>query len=299
MGRRPARDRVEPLCRLIRFEATDGVDLAGLLFEPERRTRRAAVFLHGTGGASIFDSRRTNLLAREFVSRGIAWFPFNNRGAHLIQQRRRGSTYEIIRDCVPDIDGAARELRSRGYRELYLVGHSTGANKVAVYNTRKPRNPFRRYVLLAGGDDTGLMYTQLGARRFRATLDRARRMIRERRGDELAPSSISPMMLSWRSLYDMINPDGDYNVFPFLERMRNIRLGRRAPFRHVRAIRKPALYVYGEHDEFCFDDVPRCTAILAEEVRANAEIVTLAGAGHGFRGLERELGTLVAEWVSE
>jgi pimeloyl-ACP methyl ester carboxylesterase len=294
MGRTTTRDRVEPLCRLIRFEATDGTDLAGLLYEPERRTRRAAVFLHGTGGASIFDSRRTNLLAKEFLSRGIAWFPFNNRGANVIRKPGRGAAYEVIRECVYDIDGAARFLRSRGYRELYLIGHSTGGNKIAVYNARKPRNPFRRYVLLAGGDDTGLMYAQLGPRRFRALLERARRMIHERRGDELAPR----MMLSWRSLYDTINPDGDYNVFPFLERMRSLRLGRRSPFRHIRAIRKPALYVYGEHDEFCFDDVPRCTAILAEEVNASAEILTIGGAPHGFGGFEEELGRVVAEWLA-
>ncbi|HEY2325071.1 MAG TPA: alpha/beta hydrolase [Thermoanaerobaculia bacterium] len=295
MGRSKTRDRVEPLCRLIRFEATDGVDLAGLLYEPDRRTRRAAVFLHGTGGASIFDSRRTNLLAREFVSRGIAWFPFNNRGAHMIRRPGRGASYEVIRDCVHDIDGAARLLRSRGYRELYLIGHSTGANKIAVYNARKPRNPFKRYVLLAGGDDTGMLYAQLGPRRFRSVLERSRRMIRERRGDELSPI----MMLSWRALYDLANPDGDYNVFPFLERMRNIRLGRRAPFRLIRKIRKPALYVYGEHDEFCYDDVPRCTAILAEEVAANAEIVTIGEAGHGFSGFGDELGRLIAEWLEE
>jgi pimeloyl-ACP methyl ester carboxylesterase len=295
MGRRTTGDRVEPLCRLIRFEATDGVDLAGLLYEPDRRTRRAAVFLHGTGGASIFDSRRTNLLAREFVSRGIAWFPFNNRGAHMIRRPGRGASYEVIRDCVHDIDGAARFLRSRGYRELYLAGHSTGANKIAVYNARKPRNPFKRYVLLAGGDDTGMLYAQLGARRFRTTLDRARRMIHERRGDELSPV----MLLTWRALYDMANPDGDYNIFPFLERIRNIRLGRRSSFRHIRAIRKPALYVYGERDEFCYGDVSRCTAILASEVAPNAEIVTIADAGHGFTGFEQELGTLLAEWVRE
>lgn len=294
MGRRATRDRVEPLCRLIRFEATDGVDLAGLLYEPERRTRRAAVFLHGTGGASVFDSRRTNLLAPHFLSRGIAWFPFNNRGAHMIRRPGRGASYERIRECVYDIDGAVRYLRSRGYRELYLIGHSTGANKVAVYNARKPRNPFKRYVLLAGGDDTGMLYQQLGPRRFRATLDRARRMIRERRGDDLSPVN----MLSWRALYDMANPDGDYNVFPFLERMRNLRLGRRSPFRHIRAIRKPALYVYGEHDEFCYDDVARCTAILANEVASNAEIVTIGEAGHGFSGFEDELGGLIAEWLA-
>ena len=141
--------------------------------------------------------------------------------------KRGGMAYELIRECVRDIDGVARFLRSRGYRELYLIGHSTGANKIAVYDHIKRRNPFRKYVLLAGADDTGMFYRDLGPARFRRTLERAR----TKRDDELVPPSITPMMLSWRSLYDMINPDGDYNIFPFLELLRGVRLSRRARFR--------------------------------------------------------------------
>src|SRR6185295_5516215 len=117
----------EPLCRVVRFEATDGVDLSGLLYEPKKRTGRVAIFLHGTGGASIFESKRTNRLADVFTRNGIAYFPFNTRGAHLIRRLGRiqgGMAYELIRDCVFDIDGAVRELRRRGYRDMTLIGHS-------------------------------------------------------------------------------------------------------------------------------------------------------------------------------
>ncbi len=287
----------EPLCRLVTFEATDGVVLRGLLYEPERRTRRAAVWLHGTGGASIFDTSRTNGLAREFVARGIAFFPFNNRGAHVLKRLRKGekridggSAYEVLRDCVPDIDGAARELRARGYRELYLIGHSTGANKIAVYDHYR-KNRFKKYVFLAGGDDTGMLYDHLGRRRFASLLRRAR----ARRGSH----EMSPMpMLSWRALYDVINPNGDYNVFPFLELMCGVRLSRRPRFRYIRAIRKPSLAIYGENDEFCYGDVPRCAAILAENAGPNFEVVVMADADHGFGGREAELGMMIAEWLS-
>src|SRR5437763_6990488 len=302
MGRRPPRNR----CELVKFAATDGVELAGLLYEPERRTRRAAVFLHGTGGASIFDSNRTNLLATEFTSRGIAWLPFNNRGAHLVRwlrgtrrPKRGGMAYELIRESIRDIDGVARFLRSRGYRELYLIGHSTGANKIAVYDHVRRRNPFRKYALLAGGDDTGLFFRDLGAVRFRRTLERAREMIRSKRGAELVPHSITPLMLSWRSLLDMMNPDGDYNVFPFLETMRGIRLGRKPRFRHIRGIRKPALYVYGDRDEYCYDDVAGCASILSEQIAPSSDIVVMEDATHGFSGREEELGRLVGEWLRE
>lgn len=308
MGRRE--DRVEPLCRVVRFEATDGVELSGLLYEPKRKSKRVAIFLHGTGGASVFESKRTNLLAQQFVDAGVAWFAFNNRGANLIKRLRRrkgaksrsiegGSAHELIRDCGHDIDGAIRELRARGYRDFTLVGHSTGANKIAVYDARKPRNPVKRYVLLAGGDDTGLLYQQLGPRRFASALAKAKEKIRARRGEELVPRSVSPMPMSWRSFHDMANPDGDYNVFPFGEVMKNVRLSRRPRFRHVRGIRKPALMLYGDSDEYCYGDVSRCVAILADALgpSPNIELAILADADHGFSGKEEELAGMILGWM--
>ncbi len=265
MGWKRATDH-EPACRLVRFEATDGVGLAGLLYES--RSPRALIWLHGTGGASVFESRRTNLLATELLACGIAFFPFNNRGAHLVRRAGDGlggAAFERIRDCVFDIDGAVRELRRRGYRELYLAGHSTGANKVAVYDRLKPRNRIKRYVLLAGGDDTALM------RATPAQLTRAREMIRARRGDEL----MRDRLMSWRAFYDVANPRGDYNVFA-------------PPWRQIKRIRKPSLYIYGDSDEYAPD-----VAALAENVGPNAEIVVLEDADHGFTGREGEVGRLV------
>ena len=296
----------EPLCRLVRFEATDRVELPGLLYEPRRPASRAAVFLHGTGGASVFDSKRTNLLAAVFVEAGFAFFPFNNRGAHLLRRLRKagsrksvggGMAHERIRDCVHDVDGAIAELRRRGYREITLIGHSTGANKIAVYDHYRPRNRVKRYVLLGGGDDTGLTRAQLGPRRFASALEKARERIRARRGDELVPPSISRLPWSWRSFYDMANPDGDYNVFPFLEAMRGVRLSRRPLFRYVRAIRKPALVLYGDGDEYCHGDVSGCVAALASAAGPNFDLAILAGADHGFSGVEEELGRMIVDWI--
>jgi len=299
MGRRPAADRAEPACRLVRFDAADGVALAGLLYEPRRASKRAIVWLHGGGGASVFESRRTNLLASVFIGQGIAFFPFNNRGSGIVRRAGDdfgGAAFERIRDCVADIDGAIRELWRRGYRDITLAGHSTGANKIAVYDHYKPRNRVKRYVLLAGGDDTGLLYAQVGARKFNALLTKAKAMIKARRGHELAPRIPGQTMLSWRALYDVANPDGDYNVFPFFESMTGTRLSRR-PFRYVRAIRKPSLYIYGDRDEYCFDDVPRCVSILAQHINDRAEIVVLRDADHGFSGREGELGGVIANWI--
>jgi pimeloyl-ACP methyl ester carboxylesterase len=79
--------------------------------------------------------------------------------------------------------------------------------------------------------------------------------------------------------------------------MRGIRLSRRPRFRMIRNIRKPALAIYGDGDEFSYNDVPRCAAILAAHAGPNFEIVVMNDADHGFTGREEELGTLMAEWL--
>jgi pimeloyl-ACP methyl ester carboxylesterase len=277
------------------------VALAGLLYEPRRTSKRAIVWLHGGGGASVFESRRTNLLASVFIAQGIAFFPFNNRGSGIVRRAGDGfggAAFERIRDCVADIDGAIRELWRRGYRDITLAGHSTGANKIAVYDHYKPRNRVKRYVLLAGGDDTGSLYAQLGARRFNALLAKAKSMIKARRGDEIAPRIPDQTLLSWRALYDVANPDGDYNVFPFYEAMTGTKLSRRLRFRYISAIRRPSLYIYGDRDEYCFDDVSRCVSILGQHINDRAEIVVMRDADHGFSGREEELGSLIANWIA-
>lgn len=290
----------EPLARLVRFEAADGAPLAGLLFEPRRASKRAAVFLHGTGGSSVFESKRTNTMAEVFTRAGIAWFTFNNRGSHIVRRlggKLGGAAFEKIRECVFDIDATLRELRALGYRDITLVGHSTGANKIAVYDSLKPRNRVKRYVLLGGGDDTGMIYAQLGPRRFASALARAREKIHAKRGDEFVPGALSSIPMTWRAFYDMANPNGDYNVFPFLEVMRKVRLSRRPHFRHLRGIRKPTLMLYGENDEYCYGGVSRSVAILNDVVGPNVELAIMRDADHGFSGREELLGTVIVEWM--
>ena len=310
MGSTAGRGRPEPLSRLVRFDASDGVELSGLLFEPHlvrlRPRGRVIVFLHGTGGGSVFTARRTNILGEEITRRGFAFLAFDNRGSHLVRRlrysrsgpKRRdelgGMGFELIRDAVADIEGVVRFLRRRGYRDITLVGHSTGANKIAVYDFYTKRNLVQRYVLFAGADDAGLMHEQLGARRFHSALARARE---RRRSPDFVPRSISSLPMSWRAFHDMVNPDGDYNVFPFLEAMGRVKLSRKPLFRHLRAIRKPSFMIYGERDEYCFGDVRGCVASMAKVLPPNFEFVIVKDADHGFGEREDELAGLITDWA--
>ncbi len=298
---------------LISFNTTDRIALPGLLYEPARKANTVVIWLHGNGGASVFYSaRRMNALGEAVTKKGVAFFAFNNRGAEtekmLKRHGRRGNEYvmlgfshELIRDAVHDIDGAIAMLRERGYRRFVLAGHSTGANKICLYDSRKRKNPVSAYVLLGPGDDVGISYAELGAEKFAAVLERARAMVKARKGSRIAPRSVSARPISWASLLDTIDPEGNYNVFPFLEIIHGLRLSKKKPLlKEYRKLKRPTLVLLGENDEYCFGDVTACLDILREfkpKVRCAFDVI--ADTGHSFHGKEQELGERIARFVAK
>lgn len=300
-----------PSGQLVGFPASDGVALSGILFSPARRGTDAVVYLHGNGDSSVFRSSRTNVLASELVRHGIAFFPFDNRGSGLLRWLKRkkgdeteyltgGMTHELIRDCRFDIEGALRFVRGLGYRRVHLAGHSSGANKIVLYHSLQPRNRVSSYALLAPGDDTGIYYRALGAKRFQRALERCRAETESGRGDRLAPAGWSPFPISYQSLYDTLNPDGDYNTFPFLEELEGVRLSRKPLFKEFSTISKRTMVAYGSEDEFCYGDAARCVEVLRRYSRAPRKLKTLVfeGADHGFHGGMEELGAALASHVA-
>lgn len=299
--------------QIVQFKATDDLLLPGLLSEPHRKTDKVAINLHGNGSASVFYSfDRFKFFAEELNKRNISFLTFNNRGAHYIKRLKYddedtddiklGTTYEIIKDCIKDIDGALVFLEALGYKEFFLMGHSTGANKICVYNYYKPKNKFSKYVLAAGGDDTGILMNWMGGpKKLKQCLAKAIKEIDKGNGRKLIPKYILDYMLSYQSFYDTCNPDGDYNTFPFYEYMNNLNLSKKKLFREYKSISKPALVVYGENDEYCYDDVEGIVGILKKEAPGKTpfDFEIIKDTDHGFSGKEKDLAVLVSEWLNK
>lgn len=313
--------------RLISFATSDNLSLPGLLYEPEKKTDKVAIYLHGNGSSSIFyGADEMNLFGESLNRVGVSFFPFNNRGAHWIKKLNRkvdgeeeralyGMTYELIKECIYDIDGAIGFLKKLEYKTFYLIGGSTGANKIVVYNyyksfdsaQNKEKNPVSKYILLSGGDDTGLYYEfefKKNKKKFFKVLNYCKKKSDQGKGKELVPKYIlKEPLISYQSLYDTINPDGDYNIFPFNEYINNLKLSRKPLFKEFKTVNKPTLVIYGELDEYCYGNAPRCVEILKKESasrRTNPKLFTfkiIKGADHGFDGKEKELVEAIGDWL--
>ena len=67
-------------------------------------------------------------------------------------------TYELIKECILDIEGAIKFLKTLGYKIFYLAGASTGANKIVVYHYYRRKNLVTKYILIGGGDDVSIYF---------------------------------------------------------------------------------------------------------------------------------------------
>lgn len=297
--------------QLIHFLTTDNLRLPGLLYEPDSETKKVAIYLHGNGTSSVFYSPLMNILGKKLTDKGISFFPFNNRGAHLIKSLKKetengqervlyGTAYELIKECIFDINAAIEMLQEKGYTEFYLIGESTGANKIVVYHYYQQSNPVSKYVLLSGGDDTGLYFNELGKEKFKKILETSKKMVEDGHGTELILRELyDSMPMSYQSMFDTLNPDGDYNIFPFNESFNKLNLSTKELFKEFKSIDKPTLVVYGENDEFCYGKVPECVDLLKKH-SSHPQMMTfniIGQADHGFHGREKELSEMISNFL--
>ena len=293
--------------KFIEFQTKDGLTLPGLLYETGQK-RNVVIYLHGNGSSSVFyDEVKNRVFAEVLAKKDISILYFNNRGAHIIkklyvrrgkkeERKKFGMAYEKIKDCILDIDGAIAFLKKQGYRKFYLAGASTGANKICVYNFYKPKNNVEKYIILCGGDDTGIYYNMLEKLKFWKLLGEAKKKIKNKKGEEIIKEMLPDNIFSYIGFFDIANPDGDYNVFPFYEVLRKIKLSTKPLFRYFKSIRKPTLVVYGDQDEYAWGNVLKIVEILKKyQPKFTYQIIN--GADHGFKNHEKELVKIMADWL--
>lgn len=131
---------------IVKFTASDGIILDGILNKCEEKTNKILIQIHGM--ISNCFKKRERTIAQKVEKMGIDTLCFNNRGSEVVRYIKSetasflgGTAYEKIEDCYYDIVGAIEFALSLGYENIYLQGHSLGSTKVVyTYNRLKEEN---------------------------------------------------------------------------------------------------------------------------------------------------------------
>jgi pimeloyl-ACP methyl ester carboxylesterase len=284
-----------------KFSATDGTLLYGLLARPVHSGPRTAVLhIHGLTG-SFYGSSAIEELSVAITNSGMAFFSIETRGSYIVEEftRKRGerttdffagAAMERFEDSVHDIDGAVKFLEAKGFRSIFISGHSTGCQKAVYYAAKKRSKQVRGLVLLAPVDDYNFDRRHYG-RRFQGLAELAR-SIAKKNPDGLMPKNSMPDTIISASRFlstaDPSRPEA---------RLLNYMMPR---MDYAERIRVPVLAVFGDNDMYMKGSgiTPGLAAArLKESCRHGFKALTIKGADHGFHGKRRLLARKVADWM--
>ncbi len=148
--------------KLIKLLTEDSIELAGILYESETRTKKIVVHVHGLAG-NFYENGFVDYQAESYTSNGYSYLAFNNRGnGYLTELIKRGedklayinggAAFEIFEESYYDIDSAIQYVLSLGYEDIVLQGHSYGCNKVIYYYFKNKVKNISSIILLAPCD---------------------------------------------------------------------------------------------------------------------------------------------------
>lgn len=283
-----------PKFEIVRFLASDNVELSG--FWSGGNSKRNLIYLHGLGGNG-YRSHIVKALAKVCNRNKISFFSINTRGHDLVAGRTKkhvrsnynGSVYEVFNESIHDVRGAIAYAKSRGAKEFYLVGHSTGANKIAYCIQRGLK--VKKVVYLGPGDDIGMQQNILGDREY-IKMQKLAAKLRVKNPYQIMPiKNLGYLDISAASYHSLFGARNRMDQFPF----RELRPG--AKWKRIGNSRIPSLVVLGEEDEY----LPNSAATIKSFIENNYKklpVKLIAGAGHSFSENEDKMAREVLKWIS-
>jgi len=265
----------------------DNFVLDGLFFEAVERDI-AIVFIHGF--PSNF-CRNINLV-KSIGDFGYSVLSLNTRGHDVLSIIPRvdkgyeiiGSAKENFEDCIFDIGGAVEFLKGKGYKKIFLMGISSGADKVGFYLSRNKESVILGGIFISPGSNISIARNELGED-FLKLMNESLKCIDEGKGDELLFNLIPVSCKRFVSLY---SEDSSENVFPFHNN--------NSDFPILAKIKKPMFIALGERDSF-YNNPKLLLEVLKSKLGGKSNEFKLFKAGHSFDGVEEELVCQIKAWV--
>jgi len=301
-------------CDLVFTKTKDKLELPGLLFSPKNNRKKVGiVYLHGLH--SNFYKNRIKKFANHFTKEGISLVSFAMRGTNavnsfkVIDKRTKkgytrkfiGAAFEIFEDSVYDIDAMITFLEKRGYKKIFLVGHSTGSNKAAYYAIKKKDKRVDGVVLLAPVADRPGLKKGMG-KKFGKAVKVAKEMVKKsstgrsasgrKKGDKLMPFELINDYMSAERFLSLAIPNTPEDVFTYRDGKDRLS--------HFNKITQPLMVLYGEKDEYLTSYKAKDLVKLFEEKSSGVPLfrgVVLKNTNHGFSRKENLVSKKILEFI--
>ena len=292
---------------LVRVFTEDGLELHGLFSQPKvaKENNIAVLHIHGFTG-NFYQERFVTQIADDLTEMGCAFLTVNTRGHDYLSYFIRktdsrlafvqiGGGYEILGHCIYDIKAWIDLLEARGYFTVILEAESLGTQKAVLYQHQTHDKRVQGLVLISPLDGVGLQKTALG-NKYDEAINTAKQMIKQGKPNELMPMVYCPLWqfpISAKTYISAFDPAAKNGIFSFHDPD--------ARFEELSTIKCPILATYGTVREAVVDNrVEEALSIIKKRAVSaeRCDTALIQGAPHNYLGHEKELSTLIRNWVA-
>lgn len=284
---------------IVKFNATDGIHLDGILNKCNTDSKRVLIQIHGM--TSNCFKNRDKIIAEKVNGIGIDVLDFNNRGSDVVRYIKNdnvtllaGMAYEKVEDCYYDIVGAIEFVLSLGYEEIYLQGHSLGSTKVVyTYNklqkeNSKLLNNIKGIILLSLVDIAGIIDTDANKEFINLAEEKAKK------GEimDLMPFKcfIHPISVKSFLQYTKHNENFDFARYSKTD----------DSFEVLNNIQCPIFMRWGNVNELIKQDAKDLAEFMNKKItNQNKNISYIDGVDHSYHGKNEQLAEEIKQFLGE
>lgn len=276
----------------------DGLRLQGVHWISSNKNL-CVVCIHGMTG-NIIDNYFAEVLGSELSARGHGFIYGHNRGhSHISDFKKKngswvriGAAYEVFDECIYDIDLWVKKAIDLGYKEVVLMGHSIGANKVLYYMSKVDGLPIKAMILASPSDMAG--ETRVGKNNYDVLKKEAEENIKSGDPNKL----LSKLLDDWflvssktfiNSFIDGTNADN----LPFSKD--------KGKYEQLSKIKTPILIFYGSKEDSKDCDINyRLNMVKKRAINCSVcETHIISNANHAYGGCEKELSNLISSYIEK
>lgn len=279
---------------LVRMKSIDDIELPGILYTSEdEKTNKIVIHVHGMSG-NFYENGFIDELAKSYIGKGYSFLTFNNRGKDYITEMIKndeyvilGSCLESFKDCILDIDGVIKWVKSIGYSEIILEGHSYGCNKVIYYYDNKKDESVKQVVLLAPCDIPKEIELYTGDE-YERCISESKRLVENGREKELIDFSVfANGKVSANTFYKDFLYESECDFFRYRDLDYKSRI--------LHEIEIPVLIIFGDKDECVLTQPLEMVEKYLRTNIKNCNVLIIENTDHSYTRKYRELAKLVEE----
>jgi len=284
--------------KLVTSLTKDNIWLQGLFCEPKTKSKKAILHIHGLQG-NFYENYFIDPISVKANKKGIGFLTVNQHGSGYRQDywfkdfsdtKMFGGNYELFEECVLDIDAWINFLRSKGYTEIFLQGHSLGALKVVYYQAKKENPLIKALILLAPADLFGLWKGTVG-KKGDYFLKLAKKHISKKQGEKIIPEKAVGYPISAKTFYNFYGPKANTHIFDFYNPDFNYKL--------LKKINVPTLAVLGDKDNYTTKGKAEEYLKIIKNKMKDCDTKLLKNANHWYIRHEEKLAKSLIGWLKD